>query len=66
MMFYFSLVLLFHIRPHHHTFLILKFVLIQFHFRLLRNADVYILFRELAILSDMNPFHTFIPYLFKV
>jgi hypothetical protein len=47
-------------------FLILKLDLIQSYFRLLRNAEVYTVFRKLAILSEMNPFHTFIPYLFKI
>jgi hypothetical protein len=47
-------------------FLILKLALIQSYFCLLRNTEVYAVFRKLAILSEMNPFHTFIPYLFKI
>ena len=47
-------------------FLILKLDLIQSYLRLLRNAEVYTVFRKLAILSEMNQFHTFIPYVFKI
>lgn len=47
-------------------FLILKLALIESYFRLLHNAGVYTVFRKFAILSEMNPFHTFKLYLFKI